>query len=81
MHPQNVSMCNASILFTFNLQTKFDMFCFGRSERMAWAPKCRIESRDPDHAPFRDDLLPAACCDLLLQTKFKVSLTAPVTKI
>ena len=32
MHPQNVSMCNASILFAFNLQTKFDMFCFVRSE-------------------------------------------------
>jgi len=47
------------VLFTFNLQTKFEMSNFIRSKDMAWAPKCRNESRDFDHAPFGDDLTSA----------------------
>jgi len=43
------------VLSTFILQTKFEMFSFIRS----WAIKCRNESRDPDHAPFRDGLTSA----------------------
>jgi len=42
------------VLFAFNLQTKFEMFSFTRSRDMAWAPKCRNESCDPDHAHFGD---------------------------
>jgi len=42
------------VLFTFNLQTKFEMSSFIRSRDMAWAPKCRNESRDPDHASLGD---------------------------
>ena len=38
------------VLATFNLQTKFEMSSFIRCKDMAWAPKCRNESRDPDHA-------------------------------
>jgi len=49
---------------------------------MAWAPKCRNESRDPDHAPFRDNLTFAGW-DLILLTcrpnlKF---LTTPIMNI
>jgi len=42
------------VLFTFNLQTKFEMSSFIRSRDMAWAPKCRNESRGPDHAHLVD---------------------------
>jgi len=38
------------VFFTFNLQTKFEMSSFIGSKDMAWVPKCRNESRDPDHA-------------------------------
>ena len=37
------------VLFTFNLQTKFEMSSFIHSKDMARAPKCTNESRDPDH--------------------------------
>jgi len=37
-----------------NLQTKFEMSSFIRSIDMAWAPKCRNEPRDPDHAHLAD---------------------------
>ena len=37
------------VLYVFNLQTKFKMSIFIRFRDMAWAPKCRSESRDPDH--------------------------------
>jgi len=39
-----------TVLFTFDTQTKFEMSSFVRSKDMAWAPKCRNGSRDPDHA-------------------------------
>jgi len=42
------------VLFAFNLQTKFEITSFIRSIDIAWAPKCRDESRDPDHAHLRD---------------------------
>ena len=42
------------VLFAFNLQTKFEMSSFIRSRDMAWAPKCRYESRAPDHAHLGD---------------------------
>jgi len=42
------------VLFTFNLQTKFEMSSFIRSRDIAWAPKCRNESRDSDHAHLGD---------------------------
>ena len=42
------------LLFTFNLQTKFEMSSFIHSRDMAWAPKCRNESHDPDHAHLGD---------------------------
>ena len=42
------------VLFAFNLQTKFEMSSFIRSRDMAWAPKCRSKSRDPDHARLVD---------------------------
>jgi len=46
---------NASrLLFTFNLQTKFEMPSFISSNDMAWATKCRNESRDSDHAHLVD---------------------------
>jgi len=38
----------------FNLQTKFEMSSFIRSRDMAWAPKCRNESCDPDNAHLGD---------------------------
>jgi len=34
------------VLFAFNLQTKVEMCSFIRYKDMAWAPKCRNESRD-----------------------------------
>ena len=42
------------VLFTLNLQTKFEMSSFIRSKDMAWAPKCINESREPDHAHLGD---------------------------
>jgi len=44
----------APVLFTFNLQTKFEMSSFIRSKDTAWAPKSRNESHDPNHAHLRD---------------------------
>ena len=38
------------LLFTFNLQTKFEMSSIIRSKDKAWAPKCRNELLDPDHS-------------------------------
>jgi len=38
----------------FNLQTEFEMPSFIRSKNMAWAPTCRNESRNPDHAHLGD---------------------------
>ena len=38
------------VLFTFNLQTKFEMSSFIRSKNLAWAPKCRNGPRDPNYA-------------------------------
>jgi len=43
------------VLFTLNLQTKFEMSSFIRSKDMVWAPKRRNESRDPDHAHLGDN--------------------------
>ena len=37
-------------IFALNLQNKFEMSSFIRS----WAPKCRNDSRDPDHAHLGD---------------------------
>ena len=37
------------VLFTFNLQTKFEMSSFIHSKDMAWTLKCRNGSPDPDH--------------------------------
>jgi len=42
------------VLFAFNLQTKFEISSFIPSRDMAWATKCRNESRDPDHAHLGD---------------------------
>jgi len=42
------------VLFTFNLQPKFEMSSFIRYEDMAWVPQCINESRDPDHAHLGD---------------------------
>ena len=42
------------VLFAFNPQTKFEMSSFIRSKDMVWAPKCRNESYDADHARLRD---------------------------
>jgi len=64
------------ILVTFNLQTKFQMSSFICSRDMAWASKCRNESRDPDHAPFG---LKLATINLYMYQIWL--LTAPVTKI
>ena len=62
------------VLFTFNLQTKFEMSNFIRSKDMAWAPKCRNESRDFDHAPFGDDdISKLGLATINLKTKFEVS--------
>ena len=36
-------------LFTFNLQTKFEISSFIRFRDMACIPKCRNEPREPDH--------------------------------
>jgi len=47
------------VLFTFTVQTKFEMSSFIRSKDMALAAKYRYVSRDPDHASFRDDLTSA----------------------
>jgi len=47
MHPhaaKNFNKCNA----------KFEMTSFIRPRDMAWAPKCRNESRDPDDAHLGD---------------------------
>ena len=42
------------VLFTFNLQTKFEMYRFIRSKDMAWAQKCRNWSRDHHPVNLRD---------------------------
>ena len=42
------------VLFTFNLQTKFEMSSFIHSKDTALAPKCRNESRDHDHTHLGD---------------------------
>jgi len=42
------------LLFVLNLQTKFEISGFIHSKDMAWAPKCRNGSRDPDHAHLGD---------------------------
>ena len=54
---QNFNMivyCVMRVLFAFNLQTKFEMSSFIRSRDMTWAPKCRNESRNPDHVHLGD---------------------------
>jgi len=62
-------------VFTFNLQTKFEMSSFIRWKDMAWTQKCRNGSRDNVHAHLEDSqitqglTLPAAKCN----TKFEVS--------
>ena len=48
MHPHTAE------LFTLNTQTKSEMSSFIRSKDMAWVPKCRNGSRDPDHAHLGD---------------------------
>jgi len=42
------------VLFTFSLQTKFDICSFIGCRDMDWAPKSRNESRDPDHTHLGD---------------------------
>jgi len=42
------------VLFTLNLQTKFEMSSFIHSKDIAWSTKCRNESRDLDHAHLGD---------------------------
>ena len=42
--------CVMLVLFTFSVQTKFEISSFVCSKCMALAPKCRNGSRDPDHA-------------------------------
>jgi len=39
-----------AVLFTLNLQTKFEMSSFINSKDMTWAQKCRDGSRDGDNA-------------------------------
>ena len=43
------------VLFEINLRTKFEMSSSIRSKDMAWVPKCRHESRDPNHAHLGDN--------------------------
>ena len=47
---------------TFYVQsaTKLEMSSLIWFKDVAWTPKCRNVSRDPDHAPFRDDLSSAS---------------------
>jgi len=40
--------CVMPVLFTFNLQTKFEMSSFFCSKDMAWAQKGRKEPHDPE---------------------------------
>ena len=57
MHPmlQNFNMCNASTLYIQSLHSnQIWMSSFIRSRDIAWAPKCRNESRDSDHAHLGD---------------------------
>jgi len=49
MHPHAAKLSHA-----FNLQTKFEMSSFIRFRDMAWAPKCKNASHDPDQAHFGD---------------------------
>jgi len=74
--------CAMPVLFTFNLQTKFEMSSFPRSRDMAWAPKWSNESRDPDHVPFRVDLTSAGwdLLPLIYKPNLKF-LTTPIMKI
>ena len=62
------------LLFTFNLQTKFEMSSFIRSKDMACAQNVsKSESCDPDHAPFRDgDVSRLGLAAVNLHTKFEV---------
>jgi len=39
-------------LITINLHTLFELCSFIHSKDMAWAPKFRNGSRDPDHAHY-----------------------------
>ena len=47
---QNFNMCNASTLCVQSANLIWNVYSFIRSKDMAWAPNCRNESRDPDHA-------------------------------
>ena len=47
--------CVMALLFTFNLQTKFEMPSFISSKDKSGPKKCRNWSRDPDHAHLGDN--------------------------
>jgi len=42
------------LIFTSNLQTKFEVSGFIHSKDMAWDPKCRNLSHDPDYTHLGD---------------------------
>jgi len=54
MHPSSALTCVMAVLFTFNLETKFETFSFVHSKDMAWAQKCRHGSREPNHTHLGD---------------------------
>jgi len=55
MYPHTAELkCVMAVLFTFNLQTKFEMSSFIRSKDMVWAPRYGNWSHDPDHAHLGD---------------------------
>jgi len=58
-----------AVLFTFNLQTKFEMSSFIRFKDMPRAQKCRNGSRDPDNVHLGDSQSSQAN----YWTKFEVS--------
>ena len=59
------------LLFTFNLQTKYEMSSFTHFKDMAWTPKY-TNGLHPGHAPFRYDLLSAGWDLLYNQTKYTI---------
>jgi len=58
------------VLFVFNLQTKFKMSSLIRSRDMAWARKCKNESRDPDHGWGSHGRKRISCIFLLKNSSF-----------
>jgi len=63
------------VLIKINLQTKFEVSSFIRSQDVTLVPKCRNMARDPDHADFRDDygiIVKLGFPVVILHNKFEV---------